>query len=146
LKRDAELLSAFCKLLPKGTRAAFEFRHESWFDEATYAVLRDGNFALVAGDTDENEPLPLVRTADWGYLRLRAPSYDAAGIESWSKRLSDQNWDTAYVYFKHEYLGPGYAVRLLDPSAPMPEPAPPAPPKTKKKAPAKKKTAAKAKG
>ena len=39
-------------LFPKGFRAAFEFRNDSWFTEETYTVLSDAAVALVAADTD----------------------------------------------------------------------------------------------
>jgi uncharacterized protein YecE (DUF72 family) len=127
LKKDAALLQAFLAELPKSMKPAFEFRHVSWFDEETYAILRAGGAALVGGDVDEGPSPPLVATADFGYLRLRAASYDAEGLAEWSRRIAEQPWQAAYVYLKHEYLGPSYAKRLLDPNAPLPEAPPPAP-------------------
>src|SRR5688572_11506373 len=41
LKKDLALLHGFLELLPTDRRYAFEFRHESWFDEATFRLLRD---------------------------------------------------------------------------------------------------------
>ena len=35
-KRNDAVLAQFVELLPEGTRAAFEFRHESWHDEAVF--------------------------------------------------------------------------------------------------------------
>lgn len=135
LKKDVELLKAFLATLPNATRAAFEFRHASWFEDDVYDALRAAGAALVGGDADEGPSPPLVATADWGYLRLRSPAYDEAGIAAWDERLRAQPWSTAYVYFKHERLGPAYAQRLLNPSfslpAPLPEPAPSQPPKAK---------------
>src|SRR6202040_4083892 len=43
LKCDVALLKNFLTTLPKPLRATFEFRHESWFSEEVYAVLRSGN-------------------------------------------------------------------------------------------------------
>src|SRR5688572_17248944 len=51
-KKDAAKLSDFVRRLPPDTRAAFEFRHDSWFDEEVYGILRDHNAALCAADTD----------------------------------------------------------------------------------------------
>src|SRR6476660_4663677 len=45
-KRNDATLSAFVDTLPAGTRAAFEFRHDSWHDEAVFAALRARNLAL----------------------------------------------------------------------------------------------------
>ncbi len=131
LKKDAPLLESFLAELPKRFRPAFEFRHTSWFDDEIYALLRAANAALVGGDVDEGPSPPLVATADFGYLRLRAASYDAAGLSDWSRRIAEQPWQAAYVYLKHEYLGPSYAKRLLDPNAPLPEAPPPVPEKVR---------------
>src|SRR5260370_24994428 len=75
LKKDAERLKAFLDLLPKETRAAFEFRHESWFDEEVLGLLRDREHALVVSDTDAKPLNEIVNTAPWGYLRLRRTAY-----------------------------------------------------------------------
>src|SRR2546421_1203386 len=40
-EKDVARLRAFLELLPPHPRAAFEFRHQSWFDEEIFALLRD---------------------------------------------------------------------------------------------------------
>ena len=136
-KKDAEVLRRFLGLLPPGTRAAFEFRNPSWFDDEVYAILSQHGAALCGGDSDEDDRSPpLVRTADWGYLRLRAPSYDAPGLAGWWQKISTQGFSEAYVYLKHEVLGPHYAEHLSALSQglpPKPLPAPPAPAQAKPK-------------
>jgi len=72
-KKDVPRLSGFLGKLPAGTRAAFEFRHPTWFSEDVYEVMRAYGAALVGGDADDaGKSPPLVRTASFGYLRLRA--------------------------------------------------------------------------
>jgi uncharacterized protein YecE (DUF72 family) len=127
-KKDVEVLAAFLAALPAGLRPAFEFRNPSWFDEEVYAVLASRGAALCAGDSDEDaRSPPLVATTDFGYLRLRAPSYDAAGLRSWRDRIAAQPWESAYVYLKHEVLGPDYATFLAALASGGPEPAFPEP-------------------
>ncbi|MEZ4652108.1 MAG: DUF72 domain-containing protein [Candidatus Eisenbacteria bacterium] len=53
LKKDVDRLRAFLPLIPEDIPAAFEFRHESWFDEEVYTVLREHERALCQADTDE---------------------------------------------------------------------------------------------
>ena len=114
LKKDLGLLTAFLSELPEGRRVALEFRHPSWFTDSVYSALSARNVALVAGDLDEVEKSPpLVATADFGYLRLRRPDYDAEGLRDWGTRISAQKWQTAYAYLKHEVLGPLFAEALL---------------------------------
>jgi uncharacterized protein YecE (DUF72 family) len=112
-QKDAGLLKEFLAVPPAGARIAFEFRHPSWFDDEIYALLSERSAALCGGDSDEGDRSPpLVATADWGYLRLRSPAYDARGIRSWCERILALPWQTAYVYFKHEVFGPAYALHL----------------------------------
>jgi len=112
-RKDAALLADFLALLPAGQRVAFEFRHPSWFDDEIYALLRGRDASLCVGDSDEGDRSPpLVATAQWGYLRLRAPSYDAATLGGWRERIASQPWDEAYAYLKHEVNGPAYAAYL----------------------------------
>ncbi|MDF3072045.1 MAG: hypothetical protein K0R38_7646 [Polyangiaceae bacterium] len=140
LRKDAAVLRDFLALLPEGVKAAFEFRHASWFDDEVSQLLSDRGAALVAGDPDEGEALPLLPTAPFGYLRLRAASYDLAGLTAWHERIAAQPWQTAYVYLKHEVLGPSYAQGLQQlhrgqtPTLPVATPEQAAPPKQRKAA------------
>jgi uncharacterized protein YecE (DUF72 family) len=63
LKVDVERLRDFVSLFPKGFRAAFEFRNDSWFSEETYTVLSDAAVALVAADAGAEEPPPYYSSA-----------------------------------------------------------------------------------
>lgn len=113
LRKDAPLLAEFLEKLPSTLPVAFEFRHRSWFDDETYALLAGKNVALCVGDSDERAySPPMVATADFGYLRLRAASYDSGGLHDWCERIVAERWTNAYVYFKHEVFGPDYALFL----------------------------------
>lgn len=114
-KQDLSRLAAFLKLLPKRIQAAFEFRHESWLDEETYALLRKHHAALCVADAEELPPTPIVATADWGYFRLRRENYTAAQLSKWIQRIREQPWKEAFVFFKHEDTGTGpkFGARFL---------------------------------
>jgi uncharacterized protein YecE (DUF72 family) len=75
LKKDLERLDAFLKDFPAGVRAAFEFRHASWFDDEVFEVLRNHQTALCIADAEGDLKVPFVATANWGYLRLRLADY-----------------------------------------------------------------------
>ncbi len=109
MKKDLERLRGFLELLPHRWQAAFEFRHDSWYDEDVYEALRESNAALCLADTDDAEP-PLVTTADWGYLRLRGAQYTKTDLERWAKRIADLGWNEVFVFFKHEEAGAGPAL------------------------------------
>ena len=108
LKRDDAVFAEFLDTLPEGTRAAFEFRHESWLDDTIFALLRERNVALCIAET-EKLTTPRVVTADYGYLRLRREDYTSDDVARWAQsvRENEPNWSDAFVYFKHEEAGIG---------------------------------------
>ena len=107
LRRDDDRLAAFLERLPAGLRAAFEFRHASWFDDAVFALLEEAGAALCVADAGGDHDAPLVATTDFGYLRLRRADYDEAALRSWADRIRPQPWRETYVFFKHEDEGAG---------------------------------------
>jgi len=113
LKKDLPRLDAFLALLPADAQAAFEFRHDSWFDETVWAALRARGCALCVAESDELTT-PLVATADFGYLRLRRTAYEGAALAAWAERIRAQPWSRTFVYFKHEEegVGPRLAAQL----------------------------------
>jgi uncharacterized protein YecE (DUF72 family) len=113
-RRDEERLSAFLGLLPSGIRAALEVRNPSWRDPGVYALLEKHGVALVASQTDEEPDPEIVRTAPWGYLRLRKSSYEPGELAAWSRRIGQQGWDEAFVFFKHEQIAPDLAEKLSE--------------------------------
>jgi uncharacterized protein YecE (DUF72 family) len=115
LKKDAARLRDFLQPLPRGVRAAFEFRDPSWDDGEVRDALREAGAALCLADTDEGPAATaLVPTADWGYLRLRRADYDDEALRAWAERIQAQPWAEAFVFFKHEDegRGPDLAQRL----------------------------------
>jgi len=120
MKKDSGRLKLFLELLPSDARAAFEFRHETWFDDETFDLLREKDRALVVSDTDDKPLSEIISTAGWGYLRLRRTAYDENDLADWVKRVEDQKWKDAFVFFKHEDegIGPKLAARFLELSEP----------------------------
>jgi len=109
-------LRAFLALLPRNRRAAFEFRHPSWFDDEVFDLLRAHRAALCIADADDDLEVPVVATTAWGCLRLRRPEYDDAALKKWVKQVLKQDWQDAFVFFKHEDegKGPQFAKRFLE--------------------------------
>jgi uncharacterized protein YecE (DUF72 family) len=106
-QKDAARLRDFLTLLPSSCRAAFEFRHPSWFDDEVFGLLRDGRAALCIAEAEDGLDMPFVATTDWGYVRLRRPDYDRRELSAWVGRLRDHDWREAFVFFKHEDHGHG---------------------------------------
>ena len=115
-KKDASLLREFLALLPGQRRAAFEFRHASWFDDEVFGLLRRHRAALCIAEAENDLEVPFVATTDWGYLRLRRPDYGDAEMKLWVQRVRYHGWRDAFVFFKHEDegKGPRMAKRFLE--------------------------------
>jgi uncharacterized protein YecE (DUF72 family) len=114
MEKDLERLKTFLKDLPLDTRAAFDFRHSTWFDEDVLALLRSQNRVFCVCDRDEMPANHIHKTADWGYVRLRRVNYSESELIEWLKRVNAQDWQDTFVFFKHEdsATGPKLAAQL----------------------------------
>jgi len=107
---DLDRLAAFLSLLPDDLLHAFEFRHESWFCEEVYDLLRRHNAALVWGDTPKY-PLHKVVTADFVYARLHGHEklyrsrYTTEQLAEWAEDFREQLGvgRDVYVFFDNDY-------------------------------------------
>lgn len=103
----------------QGLRIAFEFRHESWFDDEALGALRERGVSLCVATHDNGFRTPVVATAPgFVYLRLRESGYDDAEIDRWAERCQAfaAEGKDVFCYFKHENeaLGPGFAQKLVE--------------------------------
>jgi len=116
-KADQATLAEFLSALPRTVRAAFEFRHTSWLEEATWQTLRDRNIALCVAESEERDT-PDVVTADYAYYRYRKPSYTAEERKAMVGRLQQHLAEgrDVFAYFKHEETPEGvlYALDVLE--------------------------------
>ena len=116
LKADVALLKDFLGVLPRSVPAAFEFRHESWFGDSTYDLLKGCNAALCVAET-ETLTTPDIATGRFVYYRFRKPSYTGEERKSMIERIRQHlaAGRDVFAYFKHEETPEGalYAVELL---------------------------------
>ncbi len=102
LNADAVLLGEFLAAIPRAVRPSFEFRHESWFSDPIFEVLRSRNAALCLAESEKLET-PDVVTADFSYYRFRKPEYSAAERRQISSRLHAASGKRdIFAFFKHE--------------------------------------------
>jgi uncharacterized protein YecE (DUF72 family) len=116
LKLDAPLLKDFLALLPRTLPAAFEFRHDSWFADSTWELLKSHGAALCVAET-EDRTTPDVVTGAFVYYRFRKPNYTGDERHSMVARIGEHlaAGRDVFAYFKHEETPEGalYAVDLL---------------------------------
>jgi uncharacterized protein YecE (DUF72 family) len=106
-KKDVPRLDAYLNHLGGRTKSAFEFRHESWLDDEVFDCLRAHSAALCFADAEDIPECDLVRTANWGYIRLRNEGYSEERLGEWVEEIKSKRLDEAYVFFKHEETGTG---------------------------------------
>jgi len=99
LKADLALITDFAGLLPHAYQFAFEFRHDSWFTDAVFDVLKKKNAALCWAESEKMEA-PHVSTADFLYYRFRQPEYSQAHLKKLTEEFMAQK--EVYAFFKHE--------------------------------------------
>lgn len=111
-RADASVLKEFLALIPDHASCAFEFRSSSGHDDAVLGLLREKGCGLCTADADESPADDIIKTAPWGYLRLRRSDYTDADLSAWLERIRLQKWDRAFVFFKHEEEGKGAEMAM----------------------------------
>lgn len=110
-RRDDERLAGALAALPPG-RHCFEFRHESWFNDEVYAMLRKHGAALVIGDTPERPFQSHELTAGWTLVRFHhghrghRGNYSRSELDEWAERVRD--WRSrveVFLYFNNDWKG-----------------------------------------
>ncbi len=102
--RLAAFLEAPVLAADPSLQVAFEFRHASWFTEATYEVLRRYKAALCVAESDELSA-PDIATARFHCYRLRRNGgYSEAELRAFAQRFAALAADghEVFAYLKHE--------------------------------------------
>lgn len=115
LHRDDSRLEAFLSTLPGDVSHVFEFRHESWFQDDVFRLLRRHNVGFCAFDMPDME-CPLLATASFAYVRFHgseaiyASNYTPEMLDGWAERLRRlaEGLSDVYVYFNNDAFA--YAV------------------------------------
>jgi uncharacterized protein YecE (DUF72 family) len=103
LRLDLNYLERFLTALPSRPRAAFEFRHGSWYCPEAFDLLREREAALTIRDEDAGTT-PLDLTAPFTLVRLRRGDYDPASLDAWRRRFrtwADEGLDV-FAFVKHK--------------------------------------------
>jgi uncharacterized protein YecE (DUF72 family) len=107
-KADTERLTSFLNIpelqASGSTPIAFEFRHESWFNDEIYAILREHNAALCVAESDDlRTPEVHTATSHTCFRLRRTNGYSAAELDAFARRFTSlAETRDVYVYFKHE--------------------------------------------
>jgi uncharacterized protein YecE (DUF72 family) len=107
---DVPLLEAFVKAIPARIRAAFEFRHPSWFMPEVFQVLDRSGLALVHADRPGTRVDELPTAGGWAYLRFHQggrsrPGYARRKLRAYADRVAELGDAEVFVYFNNDTGG-----------------------------------------
>lgn len=113
-KKDLEVLESFLEKFAKQAKLAFEFRHESWFDDELLKLLRKHKTAFGIVEKEEGESGVMLRevTGSFAYMRLRKGDYSKDEMLDWARWIKGQPVPV-YCYLKHDERAPRLANQLL---------------------------------
>jgi uncharacterized protein YecE (DUF72 family) len=114
-KQDLAVLEEFLKKFSGQARLAFEFRHDSWFGDDLFELLRryDSAFGIVEKEEGEAGVTPREVTAPFVYMRLRKGDYEPGELRDWALWILSQKIPV-YCYLKHDDRAPVLATQLIE--------------------------------
>jgi len=115
LHKNPALLEDFLALLPPEPPAVFEFRHESWYSDDIYELLKKAGVGFCIHDMPGLES-PAIITADVIYIRFHGTTgrysgnYSDAALQNWANWIRQHSKKSAgiYAYFNNDFNA--YAV------------------------------------
>lgn len=113
LTRDMDLLGDFLTILNPKYKNVIEFRHESWYAEEVYALLRSHNIIFCVVSSPKL-PETIVETSDASYFRFHGRvgwykyNYSDDELKDWAEAIKKIKAKECYIYFNNDYHA--YAV------------------------------------
>ncbi len=115
MKKDTERLADFLTKYALQGRLAFEFRHDSWFTDDVYELLKKHESALGVVEKEEGEGAAVPRevTGPFVYIRLRKGEYSKAELRDWARWIRARR-EEVFCYVKHDVKAPLLARQLAE--------------------------------
>ncbi|MDT0675288.1 DUF72 domain-containing protein [Autumnicola musiva] len=109
LHRNDEKLIKFCKTLKTSNKNVIEFRHESWFDEEVYEILRKNSVSFCSISASGFPGDMIVTRKKAAYVRFHGMGkdwyhyhYSKSELKEWYKKIKDCGAREVYVYFNND--------------------------------------------
>jgi uncharacterized protein YecE (DUF72 family) len=105
---DLDLLQDFLLTLSPQYKNVIEFRHESWYREEVYELLRAHNIIFCVVSAPEL-PDRIVETSEISYYRFHGRigwykyNYSEEELEDWSEAIKKTKAKECYAYFNNDY-------------------------------------------
>jgi uncharacterized protein YecE (DUF72 family) len=115
--KDIAKLEKFCRTLSRDFRNVMEFRHNSWFDEEVYDVMKNHGMIFCVISAPDGLSDAAVKTADQVYMRFHGRDnwyrdpYPSDALRAWAEKLKNLKPKQLYAYFNNDYkaYAPGNA-------------------------------------
>ena len=108
LTQDLDLLQGFLQTLSPYYRNVIEFRHESWYREEVYELLKASN-VIFCTVSSTKVPRTVIETSKTCYFRFHGLtggyrySYPEQELEWWARTMKETDAQECYVYFNNDY-------------------------------------------
>ncbi len=108
IRFDLDLLGSFLETLSSDYKNVIEFRHESWYREDVYELLRSHKVIFCAVSSAK-VPGTVVQTTDTAYLRFHGltgehrHNYSDSELEEWASTVKSIQAQECYIYFNNDY-------------------------------------------
>ena len=105
---DLDLLKDFLSTLSPEYKNVIEFRHESWYTEEGYEVLKSHK-AIFCIVSSTKVPNTVVETAKTSYFRFHGltggyrHSYSDEELKEWAETIKRTEAEECYIYFNNDY-------------------------------------------
>jgi len=113
LTKNLDLFQDFLSHLSPSHKNVIEFRHESWFSEDVYSLLRSHNVIFCVVSSPEL-PDHIVETAETSYFRFHGRigwykyNYTDEELKDWAEAIQKTKSKDCFIYFNNDYHA--YAV------------------------------------
>ncbi|MFP4237224.1 MAG: DUF72 domain-containing protein, partial [Desulfonatronovibrio sp.] len=107
--KDTEKLEKFCRTLSRDFRNVMEFRHNSWYDEEVYEVMKSYGVIFCVISAPDGLSDEAVKTAGHVYMRFHGRNswyrdqYSTKELRGWSQKLQRLKPKQIYAYFNNDY-------------------------------------------
>ncbi len=120
--KDVDKLRDFCKVLSTDFHNVIEFRHNSWYDEEVYDVMKKHQVTFCVISAPEGLSDEVIKTTDRVYMRFHGKDqwyryrYSEGELKKWAKKIQDLNPSQIYSYFNNDFDGhaPENAARFAE--------------------------------
>jgi uncharacterized protein YecE (DUF72 family) len=114
IKMDLEVLGEFLQTLSPAFKNVIEFRHESWYDQKVYDILRNRGVTFCTVSSGQ-VPKTAVETSDAAYFRFHGLTggyrynYSEQELGEWAGVIKNVRSPECFAYFNNDYQA--YAVK-----------------------------------